>query len=45
MVYKINFPVKDCDFSNSCYVLYTQNTFDKRLSGHIYNGAPKDHII
>ena len=45
MVYKINCPVKDCDLSNPCYVGYTQNTIEKRLSGHLYNGAPKDHMI
>ena len=40
MVYKIN-----CDLSNPCLVGYSQNTIDERLSGHLYNGAPKDHMM
>ena len=41
MVYKVNYLVKECDLSNPCYVGYTQNTIDKILSGHLYNGSPK----
>ena len=30
---------------NSCYVRYIQNIIEKRLSGYLYNGAPKDHMM
>ena len=45
MVYKINCPVKVCDLFNPCYVGYTQNTINKRLSGHLYNRGPRDHMM
>ena len=41
----LNANKSDCDLSNTCYVGYTHNTIVKRLSGHLYNGAPKNHMM
>ena len=40
IVYKINFPVKDWHFQSMLL-----SNIDKSLTGHLYDGAPIDHIM
>ena len=45
MVYKINCPMKDCD--SSIYAMWgiLKTLLIKKIPSHLYNGAPKDHMM
>ena len=44
VVYSISCPIEDCVLQKSYYVGQTQNTVSLRLTGHLQNGAIKDHV-